>query len=49
MKIAAETLEKNFILIGATGVEDKLQEKVPETIHDLLAASIFKKVVHFFY
>jgi magnesium-transporting ATPase (P-type) len=37
----AESLENGCNLIGATGVEDKLQEKVPETIHDLLSASFF--------
>lgn len=34
-----EELEKGFTLIGATAVEDKLQDKVPETIYDLIKAS----------
>ena len=29
-------LEKDLVLLGATGVEDRLQDKVPETIKDLL-------------
>jgi magnesium-transporting ATPase (P-type) len=33
-------LESNLQLLGATGVEDKLQEGVPETIRALLAARI---------
>lgn len=32
--------EKGLTLIGATGVEDKLADKVPETIHDLQMAGI---------
>jgi phospholipid-transporting ATPase len=32
------TMECNFSLIGATAIEDKLQDKVPETIHYLLEA-----------
>jgi P-type E1-E2 ATPase len=31
--------ERELYLIGATAVEDKLQDKVPETIADLLRAS----------
>ena len=27
-------------MVGATGIEDKLQEDVPETIHDLKKAGI---------
>ena len=34
------TIEKNLYLIGTTIVEDKLQEKVPETIRDLRLAHI---------
>ena len=34
------TLEKDIILLGATIVEDKLQDKVPETIRDLRIAGI---------
>ncbi|KAL9875821.1 phospholipid-transporting ATPase VD isoform 1-T4 [Glossina fuscipes fuscipes] len=33
-------LENNLILLGATGIEDRLQEGVPETITSLLAAGI---------
>lgn len=36
----AELIEKNFVLLGATAIEDKLQEGVPETIADLAAANI---------
>ena len=34
-----DQIERNLILIGATAVEDKLQDKVPETIYDLIKAS----------
>eukprot|EP01114_Cavostelium_apophysatum_P012672 TRINITY_DN2894_c0_g1_i2.p1 TRINITY_DN2894_c0_g1~~TRINITY_DN2894_c0_g1_i2.p1 ORF type:complete len:1114 (+),score=267.19 TRINITY_DN2894_c0_g1_i2:219-3344(+) len=37
---AFELMEKNLILIGATAIEDKLQHKVPETIHSLRRAGI---------
>lgn len=33
-------LERNLTLIGATGIEDRLQENVPETIANLLSAGI---------
>ena len=33
-------MEQNLLLLGATVVEDKLQEKVPETIRDLRLAGI---------
>lgn len=33
-------LENNFILLGATGIEDRLQEGVPQTIAALLEAGI---------
>ena len=33
-------VEKNIMLIGATIVEDKLQDKVPETIRDLRMGGI---------
>lgn len=36
----AETVEKDLILLGATGVEDKLQDGVPETIAALRAAGM---------
>lgn len=31
-------LERNLTLIGATGIEDRLQEDVPESISNLLSA-----------
>lgn len=37
---AAELIEKNLVLLGATAIEDKLQEGVPETIAALLKADI---------
>ena len=37
---ACEKIEKNLYLIGTTIVEDKLQDKVPETIRDLRLAEI---------
>ena len=36
----AEEYEKGFYLLGATAVEDKLQDDVPETINDMIRASI---------
>lgn len=36
----AETIEKDLFLLGATAIEDKLQDGVPETIHTLQAAGI---------
>lgn len=33
-------LERNLTLVGATGIEDRLQENVPETIAALLSAGI---------
>ncbi|CAD8048326.1 unnamed protein product [Paramecium sonneborni] len=36
----ANNLEKDLYLLGATAVEDKLQDEVPETIADLLKANI---------
>lgn len=36
----AESLEKDLTLLGATGVEDKLQDGVPETIAALRAAGM---------
>ena len=38
-KVAAE-IEKDLKLIGATGIEDKLQEGVADTIQALLNANI---------
>lgn len=37
---AAELVEKNLFLLGATAIEDKLQDGVPETIHILATAGI---------
>ncbi|XP_060583467.1 phospholipid-transporting ATPase IF-like isoform X3 [Ruditapes philippinarum] len=37
---AFDYVEKNFKLLGATAVEDKLQDDVPETIQALLTAGI---------
>lgn len=36
----AEKIEKNLVLLGATGIEDKLQDGVPETIVKLSQAGI---------
>jgi len=36
----AEKFENDFILLGATAVEDRLQDLVPETIFDLIRANI---------
>ncbi|CAL8355989.1 unnamed protein product [Merluccius merluccius] len=35
-----ELIEKNLQLLGATAIEDKLQDKVPETIETLIKADI---------
>ena len=40
---AAEKIEKDLFLLGATAVEDKLQQGVPETIQ------ILAKVCGFFF
>ncbi|KAI8065645.1 hypothetical protein BC940DRAFT_303921 [Gongronella butleri] len=37
---AAEMIEKDMTLIGATAIEDKLQDGVPDTIHTLHEAGI---------
>ncbi|KAI9659380.1 MAG: hypothetical protein M1821_001638 [Bathelium mastoideum] len=37
---AAELIEHDFRLLGATAIEDKLQDGVPETIHTLQTAGI---------
>ncbi|KAJ3323831.1 hypothetical protein HDV06_001201 [Boothiomyces sp. JEL0866] len=37
---AAELIEKNLNLVGATAIEDKLQDGVPDTIYNLLEAGI---------
>jgi magnesium-transporting ATPase (P-type) len=36
----AELIEKDFTLLGITGIEDSLQNDVPETISLLLQAGI---------
>ncbi|KAK4471174.1 hypothetical protein MN116_005567 [Schistosoma mekongi] len=40
MMILMDKLERNFILLGATGIEDRLQEGVPETIEILREAGM---------
>ncbi|XP_006832100.1 PREDICTED: probable phospholipid-transporting ATPase IB-like [Chrysochloris asiatica] len=35
-----DTIEKEFLLLGATAIEDRLQARVPETIETLLKANI---------
>lgn len=40
MDAAAELVEKNLTLVGATAIEDKLQEGVPNTIVQLARAGI---------
>ncbi|KAJ3254549.1 hypothetical protein HK103_007103 [Boothiomyces macroporosus] len=37
---AAELIEKDLILLGATAIEDKLQDGVPDTIHTLSQAGV---------
>lgn len=37
---AAEIIERDFTLLGATAIEDKLQDGVPDTIHTLQMAGI---------
>ena len=37
---AAELIEHDFFLLGATAIEDKLQDGVPDTIHTLQEAGI---------
>jgi phospholipid-transporting ATPase len=43
---AAELIEKDFFLLGATAIEDKLQDGVPDTIHTLQMAGIKVRVSH---
>lgn len=43
MELAAE-YEQELILLGATAIEDKLQDNVPECIADCLKGSIFLKI-----
>ena len=40
IEAAAAELEQDLVLLGATAIEDKLQDGVPETIHNLLRANI---------
>ena len=40
MDEAAELIEKDLVLLGATAIEDKLQDGVPDTIHTLQMAGI---------
>ena len=40
MRQAAEIVECDLTIIGATAIEDKLQDGVPETIEDLGVAGI---------
>ena len=37
---ASELIEKDFFLLGATAIEDRLQDGVPDTIHTLQTAGI---------
>ncbi|KAL2918308.1 aminophospholipid translocase [Polyrhizophydium stewartii] len=37
---AAELIEKDLFLLGATAIEDRLQDEVPDTIHTLATAGI---------
>lgn len=37
---AAELIENNLFMLGATAIEDKLQDGVPDTIHTLQMAGI---------
>jgi len=41
---AAELIEKELFLLGATAIEDKLQDGVPDTIHTLQMAGIKVRV-----
>ena len=36
----AEKIEKEFILLGSTAIEDKLQDEVTEVIRDIRSANI---------
>jgi phospholipid-transporting ATPase len=42
---AAEIIEKEMFLLGATAIEDKLQEGVPEAIHTLQMAGIKVRMI----
>lgn len=43
---AAEVIEQNLQLLGATAIEDKLQEGVPDAIHTLQQAGIKVNVTY---
>lgn len=45
INIAYSHLESNLVLLGATAVEDKLQDKVPETLERLRAAGIKVRMI----
>jgi len=40
VKVGGDLIEKNFILIGSTAVEDRLQDGVPETLRAMKEAGI---------
>jgi magnesium-transporting ATPase (P-type) len=40
LEILNEEIEKDMVLLGATAIEDKLQDGVPATIANLTAANI---------
>jgi P-type E1-E2 ATPase len=40
LKDIYDAFERDLVLLGATAVEDRLQDNVPETIHDLQEAGI---------
>ena len=40
IEAVSSELEQNLCLLGATAIEDRLQDGVPETIKDLKAAGI---------
>lgn len=40
LELLCDELERDLRLLGATGIEDKLQDGVPETIADLKRAGI---------
>lgn len=46
---AAELIEKDMLLLGATAIEDKLQDGVPDTIHTLQMAGIKVRIMSFHY
>lgn len=42
---AADLIEKDLFVLGATAIEDKLQDGVPDTIHTLQQAGIKVRAV----